>query len=147
MEINKFNFLASFIALSVLVLCIAIFIARLNAKPTLEYVIGFVLILTAIPFIYLLYSSVGQCRLVIFYVQIGSILLFLLIEGLLDYVFKFDFRHTRWMVIAYIIVFFAGTGGMIGLASLSGRLYSVISIILFFIMVFLAFYQRVKTGM
>jgi hypothetical protein len=74
-------------------------------------------------------------------------LAFMIAELLLVYVFKVDFRGTRWMVISYTMLFFAGTGGMIGVAAQSGKLYSIIAICLFFIMTGLAFYQRSKTGM
>ena len=72
---------------------------------------------------------------------------FIIIELLLDYVFKVDFRNTRWMTITYVMLFFAGTGGMIGIASQAGKLWAILAIILFFIMTTLVFVQRAKTGM
>jgi len=43
-----------------------------------------------------------------------------------------------------VTLFFAATGGLIGLASQAGKSWTIISIILFFIMAGLAFYQRAK---
>ena len=68
-------------------------------------------------------------------------------ELLLDYVFKIEFRQVRWMVISYVTLFFAGTGGMIGVAAEAGRSWSVSSVVLFLIMAVLAVVQRAKTGM
>ena len=72
---------------------------------------------------------------------------FILVELLLDYVLKIDFRHTQGMVIFYVTLFFASTGGMIGIASLAGKFWTILSVILFLIMAGLAFYQRAKTGL
>jgi len=104
-------------------------------------------LLTFIPIVFLLLNANELQRPTIYYIQLGLMLAFIVVEFLLDYLFKVNFRNTRWMVITYVTLFFAATGGMIGIASLSGKIYSVIAIILFLIMIFLAFYQRVKTGM
>ena len=72
---------------------------------------------------------------------------FIIIELFLDYIFKVDFRNTRWMTVTYVMLFFAGTGGMIGIASQAGKVWAILAIILFFIMTTLAFVQRAKTGM
>ncbi len=74
-------------------------------------------------------------------------LAYLLVELLLDYVFKIEFRQVRWMVISYVTLFFAGTGGMIGIAGNAGGRWTILSVILFLIMTVLAFLQRAKTGL
>ncbi|NKX56546.1 hypothetical protein HGG74_18860 [Arthrobacter sp. E918] len=38
--------------------------------------------------------------------QISLMLAWLLVEVPLDYIFKVDFRHTRWMIIGYVALFF-----------------------------------------
>jgi hypothetical protein len=147
MDINKTNYLGSIIALIILITCNLIFIFRLLGLSKIEYWIGLVFILTSLPIIFLLFKANEFQRPTIYYIQFGVMLTFILVELFLDYLFKVDFRHTRWMVISYATLFFAATGGMIGIASLSGRIYSIIAVILFLIMTFLAFFQRVKTGM
>lgn len=74
-------------------------------------------------------------------------LCFILIELMLDYILKLEFRKVRWMVIPYVTIFFASTGGMIGMASNAGKTWTIIAVALFFIMAGLAFLQRAKTGM
>jgi len=72
---------------------------------------------------------------------------FLIMELLLDYVLKVDFRNIKWITITYVMFFFAGTGGMIGIASQASKVFAIIAILLFLIMTILAFVQRAKTGM
>jgi hypothetical protein len=51
------------------------------------------------------------------------------------------------MVISYVVVFFAGSGGLLGVAANAGRSWSIPAIILFLVMAILAFVQRAVTGM
>jgi hypothetical protein len=74
-------------------------------------------------------------------------LAWLVVEAILDYIPKVDFRNVSWMVISYVVLFFAGTGGMLGVAANAGRGWKFTAIILFLIMAVLAFVQRAITGM
>jgi len=69
------------------------------------------------------------------------------VELLLDYILKIDFRNVGWMVISYVVLFFAGTGGMLGVAANAGRGWTILAVILFLVMAALAFIQRAVTGM
>ena len=147
MNINKLNYFGTYIALIILITSNLIFLFRLLGSAKIEYWLGVIFLLTSIPIVYLLLTANELHRPTIYYIQLGLMVAFIAGEFLLDYLFKVNFRNTRWMVITYATFFFAATGGMIGIASLSGKIYSLIAIILFLIMTFLAFYQRVKTGM
>jgi hypothetical protein len=83
----------------------------------------------------------------LYYIQIGCMLAWLIVEAILDYILIIDFRHVRWMVISFVMLFFAGTGGMLGVATNAGRNWSIASIILFLVMAVLTFIQRAVTGM
>jgi len=74
-------------------------------------------------------------------------LVWLIMLFLVDYVLKYDFRQTQWMVIGFVVLAFAGMGGMIGIAALAGRGWTISAIILFFIAVVLGFAQRAVTGL
>ena len=147
MDVSGANLLGSIVALTILITCSLIFIVRLLGLSEIEYWLGIVFILTSLPVTFLLFSAGVYNRPAIYYIQLCLMLAFILAELFLDYIFKVDFRNTGRMVIAYAVLFFAATGGMIGIASLSGRIYSVFSVLLFLLMAFLAFYQRLKTGM
>jgi hypothetical protein len=146
MDLLKINTIGAFVAIFIISMSIFIFVFRLLNKPILEYWTGIIFILTAFPLIYLLVWAIKLERPTLYYIQIGTILTFIVAELLLDYVLKIEFRNIKWVTILYVMLFFAGTGGMIGIASQAGRIWSITSVILFFIMTGLAFYQRAKSG-
>jgi len=98
------------------------------------------------PLGYLLLKAPEFQRSSLYYIQIGLMLLWLLLLFIVDYVFKVDFRQTQWMVISYVVLYFAGMGGMIGVAAQAGRGWTISAIILFLIAGVLAFVQRAITG-
>jgi hypothetical protein len=144
---EKANVLGAVLAFSIDITVILIFIVRLMRRPALEHGLGLALMIVAFPLVYLLAVAPSLKRPAIYYIQIGLMLAFLLVEFLLDYVLKIEFRNTRWMIIAYVMVFFSGTGGMIGVASQAGRAWAVPAVVLFLVMTALAFIQRAVTGM
>ncbi len=146
MDIIKLNLLGAYIAIIILFTSSLIFIFRLINHQTAEYWTGIAFMLTAIPIVYLIYSSSNIERPTLYYIQLVLMIGFIILELLLDYIFKVDFRHTKWMAISYVMFFFASTGGMIGVASQAGKSWSIIAVILFLIMTALAFIQRAKTG-
>lgn len=147
MDVHKTNRLGGIISLLALVLCILIFIFRLGGMPVVERGLGIVFLCTGLPFFYLLLGAKRLHRPGLYYIQLGAILAFILLELNLDYMFQIDFRNVKWMTIMYVMFFFAGTGGLIGIASLAGKFWSYAAIVLFLLMTALAFWQRAKTGM
>jgi hypothetical protein len=73
-------------------------------------------------------------------------LVFIILLFFVDFVFQYDFRQTQWMVISFVVFYFAAMGGMIGIASLAGRTWMIASVLLFFVAAILAFVQRAVTG-
>jgi len=145
--IEKTNLLGAFIAVSFYVMAILVFVSRLAGKPQYGYWIGLFQFLLVPTLVYLLWHGPQLGRPAIYYLQCGLMLAWLALELYLDYIGQVDFRHTRWVVIAYVTLLFAGSGGMIGVASLAGRPWTVAAIILFLAMAVLAFVQRAITGM
>jgi len=144
---EKANVLGAVLAYAIYITVILIFIVRLMKRPALEHGLGLMLMIAAAPLVYLLAVAPAFRRPALYYVQIGLMLAFLLVEFLLDYVLKIEFRNTRWMTIAYVMIFFSGTGGMIGVASQAGRAWAAPAVVLFLVMSALAFIQRAVTGM
>lgn len=147
LELHKANTLGGIVSLLALALCILIFIFRLSGMPVVERWLGVFFMATALPFVYLLLGAGALHRPSLYFIQLGAILTFIILELLLDYVFQLDFRNVRWMTILYVMFFFAGTGGLIGIASQAGRYWTYSAIVLFLLMTILAFWQRAKTGM
>ena len=144
---EKTNLLGAVIAIAFFISAILVFISRLVGVPQAGHVIGYFELLLAFPLVYLLYIASRIHRPAIYYIQIGCILAWLIVEALLDYILKIDFRDTSWMVISYVILFFAGSGGLLGIASSAGRRWSITAVILFVVMAVLTFVQRAVTGM
>lgn len=141
------NLLGAIVAVAIYVSAILVFIFRLLGKSRFEHWIGYIEFLLAIPLVYLLVEAPQLERPALYYIQIGLMLAWLLVEALLDYILKINFRKVRWMVISYIVLFFAGTGGMLGVAANAGRGWTISAGILFIVMAVLAFVQRAVTGM
>jgi hypothetical protein len=145
--LKRTNLLGALVAVVFYSSAISIFIFRLLDKPQYEYWIGFIELLLALPLGYLLLTARKLKRPVLYYVQIGLMLVWLLVEFLLDYLLKIDFRNVGWMVIGYVVLFFAGTGGMLGVAANAGRGWKILAVILFLVMAALTFIQHEVTGM
>ncbi len=145
--LKTMNLLGALVTVAFYVSAILVFIFRLLGKPQFGHWIGYFEFLLAIPLVYLLVNAPQLERPALYYLQIGLMLAWLLVEALLDYILKIDFRQVSWMVIGYIVLFFAGTGGMLGVAANAGRGWIIAAGILFLLMAVLAFVQRAVTGM
>jgi len=145
--LEKTNLLGGIVVVPFYGSAILVFIFRLLGRPQYGHWIGYFEFLLAIPMIFLLLKAPQLKRPALYYIQIGCMLAWLVVEALLDYILKVDFRNVRWMVISYVVLFFAGTGGMLGVAANAGRGWSISGIILFLIMAVLTFVQRAVTGM
>ena len=126
---------------------ILVFASRLLGKQQYGHWIGYFEFLLAITLAFLLLIAQRLGRPALYYVQIGCMLAWLVVEALLDYILKIDFRSERWMVIGFVVLFFAGSGGMLGVAANAGRGWGISAIVLFLIMAVLTFAQRAVTGM
>ncbi len=144
--LEKTNILGVIVADVYFLTCILIFTSRLMNKPEFGHSLGYFQFLLAAPLIYLLITAPGLNRPVLYYIQGGLLLLFMVVELLLDYVLRIDFRQTSWMVISYVVLFFAATGGMLGVAANAGRVWTISAVALFLIMAVLTFVQRAVTG-
>ena len=143
---QRLDLLGACVATAIFALAILVFISRLAGRVALEYWLGIALLLAAVPLAYLLLKAPEHHRSSLYYVQIGLMLAYLGVEFILDYVLKIDFRHVRWMMIVYVTLFFAGTGGMIGVAAAAGRFWAISSVLLFLVMVALALALHATLG-
>ncbi len=145
--VDTTNFVGALTAVIFLISAILVFVFRLLNKPEVGTWMGYVQFVLAVPLLYLLYQAWRMGRPRLYVIQILCVLLWLLVEALLDYIFKVDFRQKRAIVIPYIMLFFAAGGGMVGIAANAGRPWTIATGILFIIVAVLAFVQRKVTGM
>jgi len=130
-----------------ILLIITMCTARLLGRPQLGHWLGLISMSVVIPLIYLFFAARSTNRPAIYFVWLGLMIAFQFVELILDYIFELDFRSVRWAVIAYVMLFFGATGGMVGLAAQAGRWWVWVTGFTFLIMAALAFIQRAKTGL
>jgi hypothetical protein len=147
LSVRTVDLIGALAAVLIYVGCIVVFLARLGAEPTVEHRVGLLLTLTVFPLTFLLLVAGEYARPPIYYVQLSLMIVFLLVELVLDYILEYEFRRIRWIVIPYVMLFFGGTGGMIGVAAKAGAAWAYSAVALFLAMGTLAFVQRAKTGM
>jgi hypothetical protein len=82
----------------------------------------------------------------LYFLQLGLMICFILAELTLDYILKLDFRQNRSILIPYVMLFYASFGGMIGIASQSGKYWTIVTIITFLLMVGISLLMHFKTG-
>ena len=145
--IERANLVGAVVAHWIYGVSILVFVLRLLQMPKLGHWIGVGVLVAALPLGFLLIKPPSLDRSALYYLQIGLMLAWLVVEFLLDWWPGIEFRQTRWIVIPYVMLFFAGTGGMIGVAALAGRGWMISAVSTFLVMGILAFVQRAMTGM
>lgn len=145
--IGRLTLIGAIVAHWIYAVSILVFVFRLLQMPRFGHWIGLGVLVAALPLGYLLVKGPVAGRSALYSVQVGLMLAWLAVEFLVDWWPGIEFRQTRWIVIPYVMLFFAGTGGMLGVASLAGRGWTISAVVTFLIMGVLAFVQRVMTGM
>jgi len=145
--IERGNLVGAVVAHWIYGVSILVFVLRLIQMPKLGHWIGAGVLLAALPLGFLLFQGPSLDRSALYYLQIGLMLAWLVAEFLLDWWPGIEFRQRHWIVIPYVTLFFAGAGGMIGVAALAGRGWTISAVIGFPGMGILAFVQRAVTGM
>jgi len=140
------NLLGAVAAHIIYVSSIAVFLSRLFGRFRPGSWMGVPTLLMVFPLGYLLWTAPRLERPTLYYVQVGLMLLWIVMLFLLDYVLKIEFRQSRPVVIVFVMFYFAGLGGMIGVAALAGRGWMLSAVALFFLTAVLAFVQRAVTG-
>jgi hypothetical protein len=141
------NLIGAITANVYMLLVIAMFIARILGWFEIGRWIGIASSLVLIPLVYLFVVGLKTDRRMIYFAWLVLMILFALFELIIDDVFKVEFRSTQWAVVPYVMFFFAATGGMIGVAAQAGRLWSIVTSVVFLVMAVLAFVQRGITGL
>jgi len=144
--IKNANLLGAIVAHVIYVSSIITFVSRMAFQVKPGHWIGTPLLLMVFPLAYLLIIAPGLQRPALYYIQIGLMIFWIVLLFVVDYVLKLDFRQTRWMVISYVVLYFSGSGGMLGVTALAGRAWMLSGIILFLVSAVLAFVQRGVTG-
>lgn len=131
----------------ILISSIVTFTARMMFDLRPGHWIGIPILLMVFPLGYLLIKAPESGRPTLYYIQIGLMIAWIVALFFLDYAYRVDWRDTQSIVIPFVVLYFAGTGGMIGVASLAGGGWTISAVVLFLIAGVLAFVQRAVTGL
>ena len=112
--IERLNLIGALTAHVIFISSILTFSSRMIFRIGPGHWVGIPLLLMVFPLGYLLLTAPGANRPFLYYIQIVLMLLFIILLFFVDYVIKYDFRQTQWMVISFVVFYFAGMGGMIG---------------------------------
>lgn len=146
-DVYRVNLLGAVLANVINITAISIFVARLLGKVDVGHWIGILILLSVVPLIYLLQTAASLHRRRMYFVWVGLMIAFVIVDFLLDWWPKVSFRDNMSIIIPYVMLFFGATGGMIGVASLAGKKWTIITTSSFLVMAVLAFVQRQVTGM
>ena len=122
-------FVLSAIAFNLLI--VGIFISQRHQRPKLTRTLGIVWLSLAIPFVivFVHYVTVGRDPWILVYY--GFILLYFIVELLLDYVLKIEFRQKLITHIPYIILEYIALFGLIGISFAIDRTWGILVSITF----------------
>ena len=73
------------------------------------------------------------------------LVIFMLVEWLLEYRLHVEFRKTRWLG-PYLLLYYLGLFGMIGYSFMAGRAYGFITLASYFLSLFASLYSYRKVG-
>jgi hypothetical protein len=133
-------------AMVVYVSSIVTFATRLAFGVGPGHWVGIPILLTALPLAFLLVTAPGADRPPLYVLQVGLMLAWVVLLFVLDYWLDVPWRDEPWQLISFVTLYFAGMGGMIGVAFLAGRAWGIAAIVLFLVAGTLAFVQRAVTG-
>ena len=144
---DKVNLIGAVTGIFLYTLFTLMFVLRLVGRAELGHRIAALQFLALIPLVMMLVRAPRGEVGGLFILQVSLMIAFLILEFVVDYLLRLDFRETRWMVIVYVTFFFAATGGLLGIiARMPGRIWMIIGGVLFLIMAVLAFVARAVTG-
>jgi hypothetical protein len=144
--LGAMNLVGAVTGVAYYVSCVLVFLLRISGRPHGDRAVGFAQMLFVLPLALLLVTAPGLSRPALFYVQNALLLAFVVFEGVADTILHVDLRSTRWTLIAYVVFFFAATGGMLGVIALSGQTWLLAGVAGFLAAAGLAFAQRAVTG-
>ena len=127
------------------ILMVGIFLSRPKGLKQLERRLGMVLIVLAIPAAISVLLNIAGEREWWSIVLPSLLVVFLLVELILDYILKLDFRHTS-LLWPYLLLYYISLWGMIGYTFLIGNLYGICTLITYFLHLTATWYSYSRVG-
>ena len=124
---------------------IAIMLSRPKGWARFEHYLGLLSIFLMIPLgLCVIYYGINEAQWWIIVLP-GLLIIFLLVELILDYILKLEFRQTRWLG-SYLLLFYAAQWGMIGFGFLVGQIAGFITLLTYFLSLAATAFSYKKVG-
>jgi len=134
MPLHVFDLLFVITAVAFNLLIAALFIAskKMHLKLMRAFGIAWLSLVIPLTIVFVYYLLAGRDTMIL--VAFGGVFLYMLVEWLLDYVFKIDFRSKRSQHIPYIVLEYIALFGLIRIALTIDRVAGYIVSISFWIL-------------
>ncbi len=144
MAISFFDGLFLFVAISLNIKIILIFLARYRGPEGLEHKIGYLVIACIIPLIIILinYLLIGKDLWILIYLII--IISFLIFEMILDYILKLNFRRNLKIVVPYTLFYYVAFWGLLAISFVIDLVFGFIVFSIFMLSVVVTIYTHKK---
>jgi hypothetical protein len=126
-------------------LVVALFFARANESRQLEWALGLAIVILALPTATAVVANILAKREWWTYVLPIFLLSYCVLEFLLDYVLKSDFRKTDFLY-AYLTIFYLAALAMIGYSFGVRKLYGFITLGTYFLGLIASWYAYTRGG-
>ena len=123
----------------------AIFLARRHGLPHVEHGIGWAVNALVLPLCAAVLINFGSGRDGWTWVLPLLTIVFIMVEFILDYALKLDFRRSRWLA-AYLVTYYIGLLAMIGYSFALGKPFGFITLVTYFINQAATFYSYARVG-
>jgi hypothetical protein len=118
-----------------------LFVVRLSNLPQIEDILGIVAIVMGFGLGYIAFINRRNKRDNWETYLLIPIFLFFIVELVLDYILKFDFRSTAW-VGPYILFYYVGLWGLIGYAFRFDKKWGFLTLVTYFLNMTLSILQH-----
>lgn len=124
---------------------VVIFLVRTQGRLQIEHRVGWGLIAMTLPLMVALVYNAAERRPWWSVAMPALLVLFLLVELLLDYILEYNFRQTRWLG-PYLLLFYVALMGMIGYAFLTSERAGIITLLTYFAQLAATAYSYRRVG-
>jgi CDP-diglyceride synthetase len=124
-------------------LLIGIFLSRVKRVVNVEFVLGIVVVAMALPLIGAVIANILSRREWWTIVLLLPMILYCIVELVLDYVLKVKLRSTS-LLWPYLTLFYLGLIGMVGYSFSVGKAYGLLTLVTYFLNLFAAWYSYSK---
>ena len=133
MIMNGFIDVSVFVIVNLTNLLLALmFLFRGGGKPKIGNAFGWAAVVLGIPLLAAAILNAAGARPWWTFILPGLLVLYEAVEFVLDFLLKFDFRHSRWLG-PYLGLYYLALMGMIGFAFTLGKPYGFITLVTYFI--------------